>query len=157
MNGLSKIVIVVVAFITAASAVAVLLTPTTPQEGIPRRQAEAQRLVDALVREAWNYYHDHGEYPPGDGIGTAGLVRALQEKAPDGEPYMTFPADMLTAGGDLRNPVDPDRAVLFYRNNRTAAYPGQRVHNGRSFDLWGDSANGVRAGVNNWDSTVSSP
>ena len=64
---------------------------------------------------------------------------------------------MLTPGGDLRNPVDSDRLILFYRNNRTAWYPGQRVHQGQAFDLWGASANGVRDGVNNWESTVSSP
>ena len=37
MNGLSKILIVVVAVITAASAVAVLLAPVSPQERVPRR------------------------------------------------------------------------------------------------------------------------
>ena len=157
MNGLSKILIAVVAVITAASAVAVLLTPPSPQERLPRRQAEAQRLVDALAREAWNYYHDHAEFPPGDGIGTAGLVRALELKSPSGDPYMTFVPEMLTPGGDLRNPVSPDTAILFYRNNRALSYPGQILHNGQSFDLWGQSVNGHREGVNNWDSTVSSP
>jgi hypothetical protein len=157
MNGLSKILILVVAVITAASAVAVLLAPPSPQERVPRRQAEAQRMIDALTQEAWNYYHESGEFPPGDGIGTADLVRALQQKSSSGEPFMTFVPGMLTAGGDLRNPVAPETAILFYRNNRTASYPGQRVHNGRGFDLWGDSADGVRAGVNNWDSIVSSP
>jgi len=157
MNGLSKIVILVVTVITAASAAAVLLTPPSPHEIIPRRQSEAQRLIDALTQEAWNYYHDHGEFPPGDGIGSAGLVRALQQESSSGGPYMTFVPEMLTAGGDLRNPVDPERTILFYRNNGTAAYPGVRVHHGRSFDLWGQAANGLRMGVNNWDSIVSSP
>jgi hypothetical protein len=133
------------------------LTPPSPQERVPRRQAEAQRMIDALTQEAWNYYHDHGEFPPGDGIGTADLVRALQQKSSTGEAYMIFVPEMLTAGGDLRNPVAPESAILFYRNNRAASYPGQRVHNGLGFDLWGASANGVRAGVNNWDSIVSSP
>lgn len=157
MNGLSKIVIVVVAVITAASAAAVLLAPPSPHEIIPRRQSEAQRLIDALTQESWNYYHDHGEFPPGDGIGTAGLVRALQQTSSTGAPYMTFVPEMLTAGGDLRNPVDPQRLILFYRNSRTAVYPGVRVHLGRSFDLWGEAADGRRMGVNNWESTVSSP
>ncbi|HEV3028952.1 MAG TPA: hypothetical protein VG457_15340, partial [Planctomycetota bacterium] len=94
MNGLSKIVILVVAVVTAASAVAVLLTPASPQERAPRRQAEAQRMIDALTQEAWNYYHDHGEFPPGDGIGTADLVRALQQKSSSGEPYLTFVPEM---------------------------------------------------------------
>jgi hypothetical protein len=157
MNGLAKIVIVVVAVITAASAAAVLLAPPSPQERVPRRQAEAQRLIDALTQEAWNYCHDHGEFPPGDGIGTAGLVRALQQTSSSGSPYMTFVPDMLTAAGDLRNPVAPERSILFYRNNRITAYPGVRVHNGGSFDLWGEGSDGARGGVNNWNSTVSSP
>jgi hypothetical protein len=78
MNGLSKILILVVAAVTSASAVAVMLAPPSPEERAPRRQAEAQRMIDAMTREAWNYFHDHGEFPPGDGIGTADLVRALQ-------------------------------------------------------------------------------
>jgi hypothetical protein len=158
MGGLTRILVAVVAVVTAASAAAVLLTPPSPQERAPRRQGEAQRLIDALAREAWNYYHDHGEFPPGDGIGTADLVRALRGKSPSTQdPYLTFAPDMLTVGGDLRNPVAPDLKVLFYRNNRTSSYPGQRVHNGHGFDLWGESADGDRCGVNNWDSTVSSP
>src|SRR5947209_17676658 len=117
MNGLSKILIVVVAVITAASAVAVLLAPPSPQERVPRRQAEAQRLIDALSREAWDYFHDHGEFPPGDGIGSASLVRALRETSSSGSPYLTFVDDMLTPGGDLRNPEAPESGILFYRNN----------------------------------------
>jgi hypothetical protein len=157
MNGLPKILVVVVAVITAASSVAVLLAPPSPQERVPRRQAEAQRLVDALAREAWNYYHDLGEFPPGDGIGTASLVRALRRMSPSGAPYLMFVEEMLTPGGDLRNPADPESGVLFYRNNRTGRAPGQAVHNEGSFDVWGEAPNGARDGVNNWDSVVSSP
>jgi len=157
MNGLSKILIVVVAVITAASATAVLLAPPSPQERVPLRQAEAQRLIDALSREAWNYYHDRGEFPPGDGIGTASLVGALRQTSTPGSPYLTFVEEMLTAGGDLRNPVSPESGVLFYRNNRTGRGPDQPVHNEGSFDLWGEGANGERDGVNNWGSVVSTP
>ncbi len=153
MNGLSKILVVVVAVITAASAAAVLLAPPSPQERVPKRQAEAQRLIDALSREAWNYYHDRGEFPPGDGIGTASLVRALRQTSTSGAPYLTVVEEMLTSGGDLRNPAEPETRVLFYRNNRTGRAAGQAVHNEGSFDLWGEGANGV----NNWDSVVSSP
>jgi hypothetical protein len=157
MSGLSKILIVVVAVITAASAAAVLLAPPSPQERVPLRQAEAQRLIDALSREAWNYFHDRGEFPPGDGIGTASLVRGLRQTSSSGAPYLTFVEEMLTSGGDLRNPSEPELKVLFYRNNRTGRAPGQIVHNEGSFDLWGEGPNGVRDGVNNWDSVVSSP
>ena len=157
MNGLSKIVIATVAVITVGSSIAILLAPPSPQERVVRRQAEAQRLVDALVLETWNYYHEHDEFPPGDGIGTAGLVKALQQPARSGFPYMTFVDEMLTPTGDLRNPVSPGDKILFYRNNRTGRAPGLPVHNERNFDLWGASADGVHDGVNNWNSVVSPP
>lgn len=146
MNGLSKILIVVVAVITAASAVAVLLVPPSPQERLPRRQAEAQRLIDALSREAWSYFHDRGEFPPGDGIGSASLVFALRQTSSSGSPYLTFVDDMLTPGGDLRNPAAPGSGTLYYRNNRTGRGTGQPVHNEGSFDLWGEGATGSGAG-----------
>lgn len=157
MNGLSKILVAVVALITAASSVVVLLVPPSPQEQVTRRQAEAQRLVDALTVEVWNYFHDHEEFPPGDGIGTASLVKALQQNSRSGPPYMTFVGEMLTSTGDLRNPVDPERSILFYRNNRTGRAPGQKVHNLVNFDLWGASPEGLHDGVNNWNSVVSTP
>src|SRR6185436_14957274 len=117
MNGLSKIGIAVVVVVTAASAAGILLAPPSPQERSVRRQAEAQRLIDALTQGAWNYYHEHDEFPPGDGIGTAGLVKALQEISRSGVPYMTFVDEMITSTGDLRNPVAPEEKILFYRNN----------------------------------------
>ena len=157
MHGLSKILIAVVAVITAGSAAAILLAPPSPQEREMRRQAEAQRLVDALTQEVWNYYHEHGEFPPGDGIGTASLVDALQRPSRSGFPYMTFVDEMLTSTGDLRNPVDPKTRIIFYRNNRTGRAPGLQVHNERNFDLWGAGSDGVFDRVNNWNSVVSSP
>ena len=157
MNGLSKIMIAVVAVVTAGSAAAILLAPPSPQEREVRRQAEAQRLIDALTQQVWNYYHEHDEFPPGDGIGSAGLVTCLQQPARSGFPYMTFVDEMITSTGDLRNPVAPQDRILFYRNNRTGRAPGLQVHNERNFDLWAASSDGVRDGVNNWDSVVSPP
>src|SRR6185436_9800306 len=157
MNGLSKIIVAVVGVITAASAAAIFLVPPSPQEREIRRQAEAQRLIDALTQEAWNYYHEHEEFPPGDGIGTASLVGALQTASRSGFPYMTFVDEMLTPTGDLRNPVDPGSRILFYRNNRTGRGPDQVVHNEKNFDLWGAGSDGVFDRVNNWNSVVSAP
>lgn len=157
MNGLSKIVIVVVAVITAGSAAAILLTPPSSQERETRRQAEAQRLIDALTQEVWNYYHEHDEFPPGDGIGTASLVKALAQPSRSGFPFMTFVDEMLTPTGDLRNPAAPETRILFYRNNRTGRSPGQKVHNQDNFDLWGAGSDGVYDAVNNWNSVVSTP
>ena len=157
MNGLSKIVVAVVVVITAGSAAAILMAPPSPQERGMRRQAEAQRLIDALSLEAWNYYHERDEFPPGDGIGTASLVRALQQPSRSGLPYMTFVEEMLTPTGDLRNPVAPETRILFYRNNRTGRGPEQPVHNEKNFDLWASGTEGVFDGVNNWNSVVSAP
>lgn len=157
MNGLSKIVIVVVAVITAGSATAIFLVPRSPQEREMRRQAEAQQLIDALTQEVWNYYHEQGEFPPGDGIGTASLVKALQTPSRSGFPYMAFVEEMLTPTGDLRNPVDRSSRILFYRNNRTGRGPDLQVHNEKNFDLWGAGSDGVFDRVNNWNSVVSPP
>src|SRR5262245_300796 len=157
MSGLSKIIIAVVAVITAGSAAAILLVPPSPQEREMRRQAEAQRLVDALTQEIWNYHHERDEFPPGDGIGTASLVNALQTPSKAGTPYMIFVDVMLTETGDLRNPVDPGSRILFYRNNRTGRGPGLSVHNEKNFDLWGAGSDGVFDRVNNWNSVVSTP
>src|SRR6185436_16625428 len=157
MNGLSKILIAVVAVITAGSAAAIFLIPPSAQERVNRRQAEAQRLIDALTQEVWNYYHEHDEFPPGDGIGTASLVKALQTTSKSGYPYMTIVDDMLNSTGDLRNPVDPGSRILFYRNNRTGRSADQQVHNERNFDLWGAGSDGVFDRVNNWNSVVSAP
>src|SRR5262245_66491445 len=105
MSGLSKIIIIVVAVITAGSAAAILLAPPSPQEREMRRQAEAQRLIDALTQEVWNYYHERDEFPAGDGIGTASLVKALQGPSRSGVPYMTLVDEMVALSGDVHNPV----------------------------------------------------
>ena len=157
MNGLSKIIIAVVAVITAGSGAAIFLVPRSPQEREMRRQAQAQQLIDALTQEVWNYYHEQNEFPPGDGIGTASLVKALQMPSRSGFPYMTFVDEMLTPTGDLRNPVDPKERILFYRNNRTGRGPDLRVHNEKNFDLWGAGPDGVFDRLNNWNSVVSPP
>lgn len=157
MNGLSKIIIVVVAVITVSSAAAILLVPPSPQERETRRQAEAQRLIDVLTQEVWNYYHERDEFPPGDGLGTASLVKALQEPSRSGFPYMTFVDEMLTPSGDLRNPTAPESRILYYRNNRKVRSIAVIVHNVQNFDLWGQGSDRVLDSVNNWDSVVSTP
>ena len=157
MNGLSKILILVVAVVTLSSAAAILLVAPSPQERETRRQAEAQRLVDVLTQEVWNYYHERNEFPPGDGTGTAPLVKALQEPSKSGFPYMTFVEEMLTPSGDLRNPTHPESRILYFRNNRTSRGGSADVHNRQNFDLWGSGSDGTKDGVNNWDSVVSTP
>jgi hypothetical protein len=154
MSGLMKLVAAAVGVITLGSAAAVLLVPPSPQERAVRRDRQAQRLVDLLTQEIWNYYHEHGEFPPGDGIGTASLVKALRKPCRYGLPHFGFIDEMLNGVGDLRNPVDPDRLILYYRNNRERQGSGVRGRNGSGFDLWGKDSEGVEDGVNNWSSLV---
>ena len=95
--------------------------------------------------------------PAGDGIGTASLVRALQQHGPGGYPYMVFVDDMILPTGDLRNPLEPDGRILFYRNNRTGRGPEVEVHNEKNFDPWASNRDRVFDGVNNWSPSVSPP
>jgi hypothetical protein len=154
MNGLTKLVIFTVVVITVACTAALLVSSPSPQEARFRRQAEAQRLIDQLTQASWNYYHERGEFPPGDGIGSASLVQALHSISSNGSPFMFFVDDMLTEVGDLRNPIAPNGSILYYRNNRECGTPDHRGHNTRSFDLWCRSIEGFDDGVNNWDSVI---
>ena len=151
VNGLTKIVLVTVIVMTLGSAAAVLLTPPTPQGARIRRQAEAQKLIDQLTHASWNYFHERGEFPAGDGRGTASLVRALEAPSASGASFMMFVPEMITSAGDLRDPIAPAETVLHYRNNRAM---GEGGHNVRSFDLWGRGLDGSEDGVNNWDGLV---
>ena len=139
---------------TTGSAAAVFFAPPSSQEARKRRQAEAQRLIDRLTQATWNYFHERGELPPGDGFGTAPLVRALRMPSQSGGPYMVFVEEMLTPWGDLRNPVAPRLKVLCYRNNREGSTASFLGHNVRSFDLWCWNSDGTEDGINNWDSVI---
>jgi hypothetical protein len=154
MNGLGKLVIFTVIVMTAGSTAAVYFAPLSPNEGRKRRQAQAQRLVDQLAQATWNYFHDHGQFPPGDGEGTASLVRALRSLSKTGAPYMVFVEEMLTPWGDLRNPAAPQSLVLGYRNNRETSGSAGVRHNLLTFDLWGWSPEGSEDGINNWNSII---
>jgi hypothetical protein len=157
VNGLAKLTIATVVIITIGSSVCIFFVPPPLQERMIRRQIQAQRLVDEITHEVWTYHQERGCFPPGDGVGTAQLVGALGTPSRSGLPYLTFPQDMLTPAGDLRNPVAPEGEVLHYRNNRDRPAPDPRGHNLASFDLWGKGAQGAPDRINNWDSVVSSP
>lgn len=151
VNGLLKLVVATVAVLTAASAAAVLLVPPTPEEGELRRQRMARRLVDQLAQETWNYYHDKGEFPPGDGTGSAGLVRALGGPSRTGAPYLQFAPEMLTPDGDLRNPVAPRNCIVHYRRNPVTDRIDTVARNSGTFDLWCLGIEGRVDGINNWE------
>ncbi len=151
VNGLSKLVVATVALVTAASAAAVLLVPPTPEEADLRRQRMARRLVDQLAQETWNHFHETGAFPPGDGTGSAELVRALSRPSKTGAPYVQFAPEMLTPDGDLRNPVAPRNCIIHYRWNPPTDRLDTVAHNLGTFDLWCLGVDGRIDAVNNWD------
>lgn len=152
VNPLGKLVVFTVLVMTLGSTAAVFFAPVSPQEARRRRREEAQRLVDQLTQATWNYYHERGEFPSGDGTGSYDLVRALRSPSKSGAPYMVIVEDMLNVCGDLRNPVVPQAMVLCYRNNRESVAASFIGHNVQGFDLWCWSPDGVEDGVNNWSS-----
>lgn len=155
MAGLIKIVASTVVVITVACATAVFLIPPIPQEQMARRQDEARRMMEGLSDAVWRYFYDHGEFPPGDGQGSAGLVRALRSGGRKGAPYMVFVPAMLTPRGDLRNPIFPEDGVVHYRC-RTRPSEGTFVVE-QNFDLWCRSAEGREMGINNWETMIPRP
>jgi hypothetical protein len=151
VNGLFKLIVATVGVITAASAAAVLLLPATPEEGELRRLRMARRLVDQVAQETWNYYHERGEFPPGDGTGSAALVRALSLPSKTGAPYVQFAPEMLTRDGDLRNPVAPRNCIVHYRRNPETERLDSVARNSGTFDLWCMGPDGRLDAVNNWE------
>jgi hypothetical protein len=151
VNGLSKLVVASVALVTAASAAAVLLVPSTSEEGDLRRERRARRLVDQITQETWNYYHEIGAFPAGDGTGSVELVRALSRPSKTGVPFVQFAPEMLTPDGDLRNPFAPRNCILHYRRNPATDRLDSLARNSGTFDLWCAGRDGRPDGINNWE------
>jgi len=126
------------------------------------RQGAAEHLIDNLTQAAMNYQFDHGVFPPGDGRGSADLVRCLGRAGPRGINYFEFSPDSLAADGSVINPVwfgePPPRGVIHYRNNLApGGVKDPPPRNLKSFDLWCagcgyDPAEPCTAyEVNNWE------
>jgi hypothetical protein len=148
MAPLLKIGILTLAVITGCCVVAVLVVPARSAAEEERR-VDALRLVHMLDTAAHAYRVAEGEFPPGDGEGSAGLSEALAKTRECGRPYVSFSPAMLTGAGDIRNPVDPDREILRYRDNtRVRGAVGARHSDG--FDLWGRDGEGREDGIANW-------
>lgn len=77
------------------------------------QEAAAEHLLESVATAAASYREDRGTAPPGDGRGSAELVRALRSPRPDGRPYLELRPDQLNAQGDI---VRGD-AVLRYASN----------------------------------------
>lgn len=122
-----------------------LVVPAVFQALGAARQGAAEELMSQLVQAIKSYELDHGVYPPGDGRGSRGLVKALTEPGPKKSPAMPVREDMLTREGDFLNPVHHDREAplnaIHYRNN-AGRKPGPDgvgrpgIFPNREYDLW---------------------
>ncbi len=151
MNGLLKLTAATSAVILLGGVGAMLLVPDTPEKRAMLQHLSAQLAVDEIHAAIWEYRQERGEFPPGDGHGSAALATALARIARSGRPYYD---GLRGRAGDLANPFDPEGSVLHYRNN--AAVPNQAARNASSFDLWGRGVGGEE-GLNNWGSSVPLP
>lgn len=106
------------------------------------RAGTASSLLSQLEQATKAYELDFAGFPPGDGSGTAELMRCLTRSRKPKGAYFEFSREELTSKGDVRNPVDPDK-VIHYR------CPG--LHRPASFDLWCEDADGHPDGINNWN------
>lgn len=76
--------------------------------GAGERTAFLYVVRDAALR----YRADHGTLPPGDGLGSAALRRALTTPGPRGVPYLVVTLDQVGRDGHL---LDPEGRRVLYR------------------------------------------
>jgi hypothetical protein len=105
------------------------------------RAGAAHALLVQLESAVKAYELDQGTFPPGDGMGTASLVRCLAKGRKPRCGYFEFPSEDLGLGGNLPDPVSSDK-IVHYR------CPG--LHRPESFDLWCEDGDGRPDGINNW-------
>jgi type II secretory pathway pseudopilin PulG len=122
-----------------------ILIPVITHALCVARHGATEAFVDQVVQVLKAYELDHAVYPPGDGNGSRGLVKALSEPGPKGLPLLDVKEEFLTPDGDLRNPVHSDAPppipLIHYRNNRGrrpgpdgVGRPGVSTRN--EYDLW---------------------
>ena len=95
------------------------------------RAASAEVMLRQIAASVAFYKSDLGEYPAGDGSGSASLLKCLGAKGPKQLSYFEVSSESLDSRGDLLTPVEEGK-VYYYRA------PG--VHNPKSFDLWCEDA-----------------
>ena len=153
MAGLLKIMVSTAVVVVLACAAAVVLVPPVPRARMAIRHELARDLVGRIVDAAWARYRERGRFPPGDGSGSADLVRALREPSRTGLPYLDLPPEMLTPSGDIRNPLDPGGGVIRYRLDGC----GTTGEEGCGFEVWCDSSDGWEVGACEWAPLVPRP
>jgi hypothetical protein len=80
-------------------------------------------FLQTLWQAAQRYRADYGVLPPGDGLGSSELRRALTVPGPRGVPYLVVTAGQVDAAGHL---LDPGGRRVLYRPRADGA-PDLRV------------------------------
>ena len=109
------------------------------------RDEAAQQLVGALREAVESYRAKFGVYPPGDGSGSQGLVKALSQTKAGGDSFFPFSENMLKEGNILNPAVD---GILYYQCD---AVPSATSNEKRyPFRIWGRDSKGDPTGINSW-------
>ena len=108
-------------------------------------QVAAQTLLSNVLQCLHHYEQTTMKLPAGDGSGSRSLIEELRQPGPKQLPWIELREDMLSSGGDLLNPAqpeeDPPLGIIHYRNNR-GRKPGPAregtpgISARREFDLW---------------------
>ncbi|MHC4606840.1 MAG: type II secretion system protein [Planctomycetota bacterium] len=144
MKGFTLLELLIVVAIIAI--LAGLLLPALIHAICLGREGAARTLVTQIVNACKFYETNHGVYPPGDGSGSARLVRALSRPSSRNIPYYEFRAEDVL-NDHIRNPVWTDE-ILYYRRNDP--HPPADAKNPYSFDIWGADCRGDPEGISNW-------
>ena len=107
--------------------------------GRPRdasKDGEARSMIRALSQACELYCCDHGDYPPGNGIGSADLAKALQTSRANGRKYFEFRRGDFDESGSVRCSGE----VIHYRHQA-----GER-----RYGLWCRDSNGRTDGIHYW-------
>ena len=105
------------------------------------RQSASEDLIKSLSQAIQAYAWDHGAFPPGDGRGSAELVRCLSSSGSKRQAFYEFSPDMLAPDGSIINPVwgskPAPQGVIHYRNNLVpGGVTDPPTRNAKGFDLW---------------------
>src|SRR5262245_25326877 len=73
------------------------------------RLTMARNTLISLSGAIHAYEQDMNSYPPGDGRGSAVLIKALGKAGARHHAYFEPPADQVDPAGNLRSPLDPEQ------------------------------------------------
>ena len=136
-TSIARLGVVAGGILIAALIASVIMLPRVVRQSKDRH---SQALLNMLVAASRHAVSRGEVLPPGNGSGTADLVRMLVSPAPGRPPLLILDPSQEDAGGNL---VDGEGRSFRYRN------PGPRSPD--LFEIWTGDSSGRPDGINNWD------